>query len=118
MAEEPLVSPEEMESVLATEDAPETRAAEDASGRYSLRRPVAIAADAEAAARARIEQLAASLATTLSEELEMPIEIQVSGFQQQQVRTAVGSITEPSWVLSFAGGDGAVWPACWIRSAA
>lgn len=108
MAKEPLLKPEEVASVLSSEDGKKCEAAKIGEGPplYSLRRPVAIAPEDEADARKRLERMAAALGEILHRELESEIRIEVEGFQQEQTGAAVRTLPEPAWVLSFLHGDG------------
>ncbi len=114
MAKEPLLSSEEVASVLSTDEqegtdtgnTPDDSAADAGSIAYSLRKPVAIAPESEATARERLEMFAKCLETVLQRDLEAEISIEIQGFQQEQAATAVGSLPQPAWVLSFPHVDG------------
>jgi flagellar motor switch protein FliM len=122
MGKAPLISPEEVASVLdggaARGAAPAGVGRVDATTEvaYSLRRPVAIAPEAEKAARARLSDIAAALEATLRAALEAEVTISVTGFQQEQAHAAVETLPGPGWILAFladAGGVAlAVDPAC------
>jgi flagellar motor switch protein FliM len=112
MAMEPLLRPEEVASVLSPEGEaggkPAPASPAEASTSYSLRRPVAIAAEDEPAARRRLETLSAGLQAALCRELESDVGIEVLGFQQEQAGVAVKTLPQPAWILGFAqdGGGG------------
>ncbi len=114
MGKEPLLSSEEVASVLSTDQqqdqdagkTPDGLAADDGSTVYSLRRPAAIAPECEAVARERLEMFAKCVETVLQKDLEAEISIDIQGFQQEQAATAVGSLPQPAWVLSFPHSDG------------
>ncbi len=111
MSEKPLVSPEELASVLSDDghdEAPREDAAPAApsTDRYSLRRPLAIPPDAETVAKRRLAETARTLAGCLSATLDAAFDLEVHGFQQQQVRAAIDRLSGPAWVLAFGAGDG------------
>ncbi len=114
MAKEPLLSSEEVASVLSTEEqndtdagkTPDGSAEERGSTVYSLRKPVAIAPECETSARQRLEMFANCVETVLQKDLEAEIGIEIQGFQQEQAATAVGSLPQPAWVLSFPHSEG------------
>lgn len=120
MAKEPLLRPEEVASVLDSGGATEgrERAGTEPAGEvvYSLRRPVAIAPDAEEAARARLAAVATVLEGTLRAALEAEVTIELRGFRQEQAHAAVETLPAPGWILSFLCDEGglalAVDPAC------
>jgi flagellar motor switch protein FliM len=104
MADEPLVSAEEVASVLSSPDDSNEGPPAAAAGEtvvYSLRRPATIAPDDEATARERLEVLAQALAAALSRELGSEIELDLQGFQQQTAGTAAEGLAEPAWTLGF-----------------
>jgi len=120
MAKQPLLRPEEVASVLDAGDRNDVRepagTAADGQVVYSLRRPVAIAPDAVAAARARLAEAATALQETLRAALDAEVTIEVRGFQQEQAHAAVDTLPAPGWILSFLCDEGgfalAVDPAC------
>lgn len=105
MADEPLVSAEEVASVLSAPDGEEERAsASIAAGdvaNYSLRRPATIAPDDEPRAREQMEKLAIALAKVLARELGSAIEVELQGFQQQTAGSAAQGLADPVWTLGF-----------------
>lgn len=110
MSEEPLISADEVASVLSQDEAgaaPEApKAASPDSDVYSLRRPVAIAPEDEPRARKRVEGFAQALVETIRKELDTDIELAVQGFQQQQAGPAIDSLPAPCWLLTFLHGEG------------
>lgn len=111
MAEQPLISAEEVASVLGTGDA-QPEAGDDAAldTGFSLRRPIGIAPGDEARARERLLEYCGWLTRAVGRELDSVIEIELKGFQQRQVRVALESMSAPLWLLTFAadGGGGLV----------
>jgi flagellar motor switch protein FliM len=112
MSNEPLLSSEEVASVLATDQPDGATGAgepsEHTSTAYSLRRPVAIAPEDEPEARKRLERLAANLELALRGELQAEIILELQGFQQEQADAALATLPQPAWVLSLikSGGGG------------
>lgn len=114
MSDKPLVSAEEMASVLSDEGSepaapdvttgPESTAG-PSSDRYSLRRPLVIAPEDEPAAQKRLATMTQQVGKALSSMLDAEIEIEMHGFQQQQVRSAIDRLSGKPWVQAF-GCDG------------
>jgi flagellar motor switch protein FliM len=105
MTDKPLISPEEVASVLSQDqdaaESPPPEPGEAISDVYSLRRPLAIAPEDEPHAKNRVEGFAQALVETIRRELETTIECQVRGFQQQQAGPAVDALPAPCWLLTF-----------------
>lgn len=105
MADEPLLRPEEVASVLSRE-ACEESAAKPGSAVYSLRRPVLIAPDEEPAAREHLERYARGLEQILQHELDAQVRFRIQGFQQEQAGAAVEMLPKPAWILTFLRQEG------------
>lgn len=109
MADEPLLTNEEVASVLEREETPtEPEEQEDPGGTevFSLRHPVAIARQELAEARSRCEQWVEVLTRTINDDLQCQAAISLQGFRQEQVKTAIASIPDPAWVISLVRSNG------------
>jgi flagellar motor switch protein FliM len=103
MSEEPLLKPEEVASVLSggeTEDPESIEQSRDPSS-YSLREPVVIPPSSEPEARKRVEQIAASLQSSIVSVVDAEMTIDTEGFQQQRVASGLSTVPPPAWVLCF-----------------
>lgn len=120
MTDQPLVSADEMASVLGSDENQEAAPVASEKGAtvaYSLRRPLAISPEDEERARARVATISESLIASIRRQLDATLECEEQGFQQQQTSAAVGSLEEPAWILAFEaeGGGGLAFvmdPAC------
>ena len=90
MADEPLVSAEEVASVLSQGEEQTDAAAVDenseGSNAYSLRRPVAISPEAEPEAKRRAHGFAQALVDTLCKELETEIDCAAEAIREREHR--------------------------------
>ena len=105
MADKPLISQDEMASVLGSDA--EGQAADEhkntaTRGPFSLRRPTVLGPDEYDAANDRLEEIASTLRGALGQALRSDVGLETAGLQQQQVSVALGRVAGPVWVLNFA----------------
>ena len=104
MSEEPLLQPEEVASVLGSDDGsgdPGLQPTDESTTPYSMRQPLTLAPHEEPEARRRAEKIIGALQRALQQELDGEHEITIEGFQQQRADSALTVVPEPAWTLAM-----------------